>query len=79
LLAKVIEKELEDGIELIDHLCYATEVNRFVLGWCIVVTQATLRRQIRKIVENILGSIVVLREIIRLLLPDDDVKWVEIK
>jgi len=77
LLVKVIEEEFEDGIKFIDHLCYTVEVNGLIFGQSIVVAlAATLRRQIRKVVDAILGSVVVL---VQLLLPDHRVEWVEIK
>jgi len=77
LLVKVIEEEFEDGIEFIDHLCYATQVDRVVFRRCVVVAlAATLRSQIRKIVDALLGSIFV---VARLLLPNYCVEWVEIK
>ena len=77
MLVKVIEEEFEDGIKFIDHLRYTVEVNGLIFGQSIVVAlAATLRRQIRKVVDAILGSVVVL---VQLLLPDHRVEWIENK
>jgi hypothetical protein len=76
----VAEKKLEDGIEFVDHLHYATEVERFVYGWSIVVILAIrFRRQVRKVISALLRSVVILCQITTLLLPDDSVEWIEIK
>ncbi len=77
----MVEEELQNSIKFIYHLCYATEVDRFIFRWCIIiiVQVACLRRQVRKIVCASLGSIVVLRWITRLLLTDNDVKRIKVK
>jgi hypothetical protein len=76
----VVEEELQNSIKLIDHLCYATEVNGFIFRWCIIVILAArFRGQVRKIVDAGLGSIIVLRWIAQLLLTDDSVKRVKVK
>jgi hypothetical protein len=51
----MVEEELEDSIEFVDHLCYATVVERFVYGWSIVVILTTrLRGQVRKVIGALL-------------------------
>jgi len=80
LLVKVVEKELQNSIKLIDHLCYATEVNGFIFRRCIIIIQVgRLRRQVGKIVDASLGSILVLRWIAQRLLTDDDVERIKVK
>jgi hypothetical protein len=80
LLIKVVEEELQNSIKLIDHLCYAAEVNGFIFRRCIIIIQvAPLRRQVGKIVDASLGSIVILRSIAQLLLTDDDVERIKVK
>jgi len=76
----VVEEELQNSIKLVDHLCYATEVNGFIFRRCIVIILAArIRRQVRKIVDAPLGSVVVLRWVAQLLLTDNSVKWIKIK
>lgn len=77
----MVEEELQNSIKLIDHLCYATEINGFIFRRCIIIIQvARLRRQVGKIVDASLGSIVVLRWItLQLLLTDDDVERIKVK
>jgi hypothetical protein len=77
LLIKVVEEKLENGIKLIDHFCYATEVNGIVFRRRVVVAlAATLRRQIREIVDTILRFVIALAQ---LFLPYNSVEWVEVK
>jgi hypothetical protein len=58
LLVKVVEEKLQNSIKLIDHLCYATEVHRYVFRRCVIIIQATcFRRQVGKIIDAGLGSI----------------------
>ena len=80
MVVKVVEEELQNSIKFIDHLCYATEVNRFIFGQCIVIIQvACLRRQVGKIIDAGIGSIVVLRWIAQLLLTDNNVERIKVK
>lgn len=77
---KVVEEELQNSIKFIDHLRYATEVNGFIFRRCIIIIQvARLRRQVGKIVDASLGSIVVLRWIARRLLTDDYIERIKVK
>jgi hypothetical protein len=76
----VIEEELEDGVEFVDHLCYTSEIERFVYGRCILVILTTrLREQVRKTVWALLWSVGVLCWIAGLLLANDGVEWIEIE
>jgi len=68
---KVIKEKLEDGIEFVDHLCYATKIDGFVFRSRMVVTLVTcIRGQIRKTIDPVFGSVVILRCIAQLFLPD---------
>jgi hypothetical protein len=77
LLVKVVEEELQNSIKFIDHLRYATDVNGFIFRGCIIIIQvARLRRQVGKIVDTSLRSIIVLAQ---LLLTDDCVERIKVK
>lgn len=75
----MVEKELQNSIKFINHVCYATEINRFIFRRCIIIQIARLRRQVGKIVDTSLGSIVLFRCVAQLLLTNDDVKRIKVK